>query len=129
MQTGGMREVLRSKGGRSSLLSKQTAKALRVLRLGLEVRLVSEPSKVAPFPAIPGVELEFETDPGITPTRNAYFHVPAAYMERAMKRIEEMEAQGIIERVLGAPKWCSGVSAVPKGPSDFRLVVNMRQGC
>ncbi|XP_058449085.1 uncharacterized protein K02A2.6-like [Malaya genurostris] len=37
-----------------------------------------------------------------------------------------MEARGIIERVTKAPEWISGMSAVPKGKNDFRLVVNMR---
>lgn len=37
-----------------------------------------------------------------------------------------MESDGIIEKVTESPKWISGLSAVPKGKSDFRLVVNMK---
>ncbi|XP_055614457.1 uncharacterized protein LOC129760812 [Uranotaenia lowii] len=58
--------------------------------------------------------------------KNAYFNVPAAYREAAERRFEEMAARGIIEKVTSAPRWISGMSAVPKGKNDFRLVVNMR---
>ncbi|XP_055590116.1 uncharacterized protein K02A2.6-like [Uranotaenia lowii] len=75
---------------------------------------------------MPGVKIKFSVDPKIPPVRNAYFNVPAALRDAARERLEGMEAQGIIERVTVAPEWISGMSAVPKGKSDFRLVVNMR---
>lgn len=34
-----------------------------------------------------------------------------------------MDPQDIIERVERAPRWISGMSAVPKGKQDFMLVV------
>lgn len=37
-----------------------------------------------------------------------------------------MESQGIIEGVSQTPRWVSGLSLVPKGKNDFRLVINMR---
>jgi hypothetical protein len=60
------------------------------------------------------------------PTKNAYYNVPAAFQDRARERLEEMEAMGIIESVKEAPEWISGMSLVPKGKTDFRLVVNMQ---
>ena len=115
-------------GGRTSLLSKNTSKALKILKIGLEVNQLSQSTsqKKETFPFIPGPELEFDIDTSVTPTKNPYFHVPAAYLEKARERLKEMEEQGIIERVTGAPQWISGVSAVPKGQNDFRLVINMR---
>ena len=70
--------------------------------------------------------VHFDIDNSVTPSKNAYYNVPVAYGERARARLKEMQAQGIIEEVERAPRWISGMSLVPKGKTDFRLVVNMR---
>ncbi|XP_055527858.1 uncharacterized protein K02A2.6-like [Wyeomyia smithii] len=75
---------------------------------------------------MPGVVVKFSIDETIPPVRNAYFNVPAAFREAAKQRLKQMEEQDIIEQVTTAPNWISGMSAVPKGKTDFRLVVNMR---
>ncbi|XP_055543055.1 uncharacterized protein K02A2.6-like [Wyeomyia smithii] len=75
---------------------------------------------------MPGVTVKFSVNKAIAPVKNAYYNVPAAYREAARQRLHEMESRGIIERVTSAPSWISGMSAVPKGKNDFRLVVNMR---
>lgn len=116
-------------GGAKSLLSKSTAIKLKLLKMGLSVNFVSTDTKseeVKAFPSIPEVEAEFEIDESVTPTKNAYYHVPAAFSERAKQRLKDMEASDIIEKVTKAPRWISGMSAVKKGKDDFRLVVNMK---
>lgn len=75
---------------------------------------------------MPGVKVKFSVDSSIAPTKNAYYNVPAAFREAARQRLHDMENRGIIEKVISAPSWISGMSAVAKGKSDFRLVVNMR---
>ena len=116
-----------AKGGTSSLLSRDTAKKVKVLKLGLSVNAVTEEVKpLKPFPSVPGEVVEFDIDESVPPTQNAYYHVPAAFAQKARERLREMEEQEIIEKVTEAPEWISGMSAVPKGATDFRLVVNMR---
>ncbi|XP_053686512.1 uncharacterized protein K02A2.6-like [Sabethes cyaneus] len=78
------------------------------------------------FPKVPGIKIKFSVDKSVTPVKNAYYNVPAAFREGARNRLREMETRGIIERVTKAPEWISGMSAVAKGKDDFRLVVNMR---
>lgn len=116
------------KGGEKSLLGRFTAKAMRVLQLGESVNAINqgEEGEVERFPVIPGEKVTFDIDPLVPPSKNVYYHIPAAFSERAAQRLKKMVAQGIIEEVLKAPRWISGMSAVPKGPSDFRLVVNMK---
>lgn len=121
-----------AKAGRS-LLGRKTAIIMGVLSLGIGVSVgqgsgsdINAIGVTQPFPAIPDFEAVFDIDHTIAPTKNAYYHVPAAFSERASARLEEMEHKDIIERVYDAPRWISGMSAVPKGGSDFRLVVNMR---
>lgn len=126
-----------SKAGRS-LLGRKTAIEMELLRVGIGVGNknlaqgawpavdVNALNLAVPFPAIPNFEAVFDVDESVAATRNAYYHVPAAYADRARARLDEMEQSDIIERVFDAPRWISGMSAVPKGASDFRLVVNMR---
>ena len=118
------------RGSTKSLLGRATAIALKVLRLGPEINSCAlkpqQTEPAAPFPVVPGRQVHFDIDPSITPTRNAYYNVPAAYREPAQKRLDEMQAQDIIEDVTEAPRWISGMSLVPKGKNDFRLVVNMK---
>lgn len=77
------------------------------------------------FPAIPNFIVDFDIDPDVTPSVRAYVNIPEAFRDKAAQRLAKMVAQGIIKRVDAAPRWVSGLSAVPKGNSDFRLVVNM----
>lgn len=112
--------------GRRSLLGRSTASDLKILQVGASVNTCegAEDSKI--FPKVPGVLIKFSVDKSVTPVKNAYFNVPAAYRDSARARLQDMEDRGIIERVTKAPNWISGMSAVPKGKDDFRLVVNMR---
>lgn len=117
------------KGGQRSLLGRATAIALKILKMGVEVNNITAApvgQQVEPFPFIPDEIADFSIDESVPKTKNAYYHVPAAYRQRAKERLADMEGQEIIEKVLSAPKWISGMSAVPKGRGDFRLVVNMR---
>lgn len=118
-------------GGRKSLLSRRTAVRMKVLKLGLTIEnIIAQAPETAgesiPFPSIPNEIADFDIDETIPPTKNAYYHVPAAYSKQASARLADMEAQDIIEKVERAPRWISGMSAVPKGKEDFRLVVNMK---
>lgn len=117
------------RGGNKSLIGQQTAVKMRLLKVGLSVNSITELKEldtIKPFPSVPGDEIEFDVDESVTPSKNAYYHVPAAFSDRARERLAIMEAQDIIERVRKAPKWISGMSAVSRGKSDFRLVVNMK---
>lgn len=111
--------------GRRSLLGRSTASDMKLLFVGSQVN-DCEMGDDKVFPKMPGVKVKFSIDKSVPPTRNAYYNILAAYREGARKRLLEMEASGIIERVTIAPEWISGISAVPKGTNDFRLVVNMR---
>lgn len=112
--------------GQRSLLGRETASDLKVLLVGQAVNCTEQNRGVDTFPKVPGVKIKFSIDRSVPPVRNAYFNVPAAFREAAKLRLEKMEAKGIIEKVTAAPEWISGMSAVPKGKDDFRLVVNMR---
>ncbi|XP_055522745.1 uncharacterized protein K02A2.6-like [Wyeomyia smithii] len=113
------------KEGKRSLLGRSTASDLKLLAIRPQINEYRVDKKEI-FPKMPGVKIRFSVDKTIPPTRNAFYNIPAAYREGARRRLLEMEANGIIERVISAPEWISGMSAVAKGKDDFRLVVNMR---
>lgn len=112
--------------GHRSLLGRATSGDMRLLKVGASINSCGEVIAVDVFPKMPGVLVKFSINKSVAPVRNAYYNVPAAYREGARQRLREMEQRGIIERVTTAPEWISGMSAVPKGKNDFRLVVNMR---
>lgn len=108
--------------GLRSLLGRSTASDLGLLKVGAAVNACEITEGMKEFPKMPGVNV----DRTVVPVKNAYYNVPAAYREGAKRRLLEMEALGIIEKVISAPNWISGMSAVFKGKNDFRLVVNNR---
>lgn len=115
------------KGGRKSLLGRRTAMEMKLLAVGLEVNQISSANSTVPeFPSIPGVEVNFDVDEFVLPMRHAYVNIPIHFREAADERLRNMQQLGIIEPASGSPRWISGMSAVPKGKADFRLIVNMR---
>lgn len=114
-------------GSKRSILGRTTAKEMKLLAVGLEVNAIIESEViVSEFPCIPDLAVDFDVDPTVPPTAHAYVSIPVHYRKLACERLSVMEANGIIERVKTAPRWISGLIAVPKGKNNFRLVVNMR---
>jgi RNase H-like domain found in reverse transcriptase/Reverse transcriptase (RNA-dependent DNA polymerase)/Integrase zinc binding domain len=114
------------KGGGRSLLGRATAFTMRILQVGTQVNAISaSPTADEEFPSIPGVEIDFDIDESVKGVHRSYVSIPAHFYEPAMKRIAEMCRTKIIEEVKTPGKWLSGLSAVPKGKGDMRLVVNM----
>lgn len=129
--------------GSKSILGRESAIRMQLLQVGMEVGRAqpgvgmmetnaeggeateAQADKEEEFPAIPDFIFDFDIDEEVPPSVNAYVNIPEAYRVRAGQRLKKMEAQGIIEKVTEAPRFISGLSAVPKGNDDFRLVVNM----
>lgn len=134
--------------GERSILGRETAIRMELLQVGVSVKTnpvaastvnlisatvtaqadinaVETSMDASEFPAIPNFVLDFDIDVSVAPTVRAFVSIPEAYRKKAAERLHDMERKGIIERVKEAPRWMSGLSAVPKGPDDFRLVVNM----
>jgi hypothetical protein len=68
------------RGAKNSLLGREAAIALGVLRRGLNaVAHSTQSSESVLFPKIPGEKVHFDVDPEVLPTKNAFYSVPAAY--------------------------------------------------
>lgn len=130
-----------------ALLSRSTALRYNVLLLGVNVPLPNAKnpaiidhlyaieennldqttsSKIFPKFMMPPVKIKLDLT--VEPRRCSYTNIPFAWRAAAKNRLREMEEAGIIERVTGDMdrSHCSALLAVPKGISDFRLVVDLR---
>lgn len=126
-----------------ALLSRSTSTRYSILLLGLKVPLIDcnlgkvdkcNWQKIAfittsePFPKfnIPAVKISYDSSK--PPCRNIYMNVPPAMKHAVNKRLEELISADIIERVTEGmdTSFCSSMLIVPKGPNDFRLVVDLR---
>lgn len=111
------------KGATKSLLSRTTAEDLKVLAMGKDVNAIEFPDE---FPVMPGVKVDFKVNKKIKPVNNGYVNIPLHFRADARRKVRDLVRQGIVSRFRGYAKWLSGVSVVPKGKNDCRLVVNMR---
>jgi hypothetical protein len=111
------------KGGRTSLLGRRAATAMKLLAVGLRVNAVQ--MGPAEFPSIPGALVDFDIDYSVEPVCHSYVSIPANFHAPAIARLKKMEEAKVIGQAHDAPDWLAGLSAVPKGKGDFHLVVNM----
>ncbi|XP_055523219.1 uncharacterized protein K02A2.6-like [Wyeomyia smithii] len=128
-----------------SLLGRATATRYSILLLGLKVPLINENLPLqswcetgdneiatvqtdAIFPRfnVPPVEIPYDkTRP---PCRNVFMNIPIAVKPIVEKRLDQLLAANIIERVTDGmdTSFCSSMLAIPKGRDDIRLVIDLR---
>lgn len=112
--------------GTRDLLGKETAVDLKVLKLGLEINMVSEPKVVIPFPKFKGIKLDIAIDNTVTPVSQPCRRIPVPLEERVNKKIDELIKLDIIEPVNEPSKWVNPIVPVLKGADEVRLCVDMR---
>ena len=53
--------------------------------------------------------------------------IPIPYREKVKEELSRMEEQGVISRVDGPTKWCSGMVAIPKKNGAVRICVDLQK--
>ncbi|XP_043862245.1 uncharacterized protein K02A2.6-like [Drosophila santomea] len=106
------------KNGRQSLLGRDTAIKLNVLRLGLNVNHIEEPT---PFPKWKGVKVKLCIDPEIRPVQQPVRRIPVALEEKVHAKPEEALKRDIIEPVMGPSSWISPIVLAFKENGDIRI--------
>ena len=122
------------KGTRLSLLGYDTARELNLIRIGPSetvnsLNLSENTTHSMAFPKIPMSALRFRVDDSVSPKQIIRYNIPKAFEPTTNMRLRTMEQQGIIERADKDQDVISFVSPlvlVPKGPKDFRIVVDYR---
>lgn len=109
--------------GSQSLLGRETAVRLKVLRLGLDVNRIED---VMPFPKMKGVLVKLSIDHLVRPVQQPLRRIPIALEEKVANKLEEAIGLDIIEPVVGPSPWISPVVIVFKGNGEMRLCIDMR---
>lgn len=110
--------------GCQSLLGRDTATQLGVLKLGVNVNRVDV---VEPFPKMLGVKIKLSINPEVKPIQQAMRRVPIALEKQVEDKINQMLAQDIIEPVSGPTSWISPIVIVFKEGGEMRLCIDMRR--
>lgn len=108
------------------LIGRDTATAMKILRIGNDVKIIENGMDVKVMGKIKGVLIDIPMKPDAKPVVQPYRRVPVALEVAVDKKIDELLGQGIIEKVNQPSKWISPVIVVPKG-DDIRLCLDMRR--
>ncbi|XP_055596046.1 uncharacterized protein LOC129746422 [Uranotaenia lowii] len=118
-------------GGLQSLLGKETAIRLGVLKLGLanlenSINAVA-PELKRPFPKIKNVQVRIPVNVNIPPVVQRVRRPPIALLSRIEEKLEQLLTTDIIEPVSGPSPWVSPLVTIVKDNGDLRLCVDMRR--
>lgn len=121
--------ILVAPQGQTNLLSKSTAFALGVLKIGYYVNSVSSeniPGSLSEFPKVPDVSLRIQIDESVQPIAQAARRFPIAMEADVENAIQELLQKNIIERAEGPLTWVSPLVPIRKTDGRIRLCVDMR---
>lgn len=114
------------------LLGHDTATEMGILSINASVNQIGD--SVQEFPKIKNVTVEIPIRPGVIPVAQPYRRVPIALEEIVDRKINELERQGIIEKVNEPSSWISPVVVVEKKSEDgviseknLRVCIDMRR--
>ncbi|XP_058816871.1 uncharacterized protein K02A2.6-like [Topomyia yanbarensis] len=115
--------------GQTNLLSKSTAFALGVLKIGYNINQISQENPVdnlSEFPKVPNVTLKIQVDGNVQPIAQAARRFPIAMEADVETEIQELLQKNIIERAEGPLTWVSPLVPIRKSNGRLRMCVDMR---
>ena len=128
-------EVLVIKGRGMSLRGNISATELEVLKLGINIAMVTSKadSLKQKYPEVfEGVgklknkQISLDIDPTVKPTAQPYRRIPFNLRGRIRDKTTELLDLGIIEPVEGPAPWVNLEVIVPRNKGEIRLCVDMR---
>ncbi|XP_058463779.1 uncharacterized protein K02A2.6-like [Malaya genurostris] len=126
--TGIWTHVLVAPEGQVNLLSKGTAFALGVLKIGYNVNqiAITQATGMDEFPKVPNVLLNIQVDKTIQPVVQGVRRFPIAMEADVEEAIHNLLKRKIIERAEGPLTWVSPLVPIRKTDGKIRLCVDMR---
>lgn len=113
------------KGGQKDILGDATAKALGVLKVGVEVNSINTDLK--PFSLIKGAQAHIRMIPNTTPVFQPLRRVPIPMEEAVNKKLEQLLKRDIIEVKQGPATWVSPLVVVGKASGEPRICLDLRR--
>ena len=129
-------EFLVIKGRGMSLLGKVTATELGVLKVGINIAVVTTKAHdlKLQYPEVFGgvgklkdKQISLDIDPTVKPVAQPYRRIPFNLREKVQDKTTELLELGIVEPVEGPAPWVNPVVIVPKNNGEIRLCIDMRQ--
>lgn len=111
------------KDGKQCLLGDETAKKLKVLKIGFNIGTIQSTT----FPKMKGILIEIPVDLNVKPVQQPYRRVPFALEDKIAEKLRYLLEQDIIERVDQPSAWVSPIVPVVKDSGEIRLCVDMRR--
>ncbi|MCG7879290.1 MAG: RNase H-like domain-containing protein, partial [Candidatus Thiodiazotropha endolucinida] len=126
------------KGTGKPLIGHKTATELGLLRIGVpediatvntetERILASYQDRFEGLGKLKDFELKLHVDESVKPVAQPARKIPFKMRSQVERKLKELEAQDVIERVQGPTPWVSALVPIPKKDGDVRLCVDMRQ--
>lgn len=115
--------------GQRNLLGDATSKELGVLKVGMDIHLVSDKNdqNLVPFPKIKDVQVHIQMDPNIVPVFQPLRRIPIALEDAVNKKLDELLERDIIEKKIGPATWVSPLVVANKANGEIRLCVDLRR--
>ena len=110
--------------GEISLLGKETAKKLGILKLGPNINKID---KVTAFPKIKDVIVKLTINPHVKPVQQPLRRVPISVEKLVEEKLQEALQSDIIERVLRPSGWVSNIVVIFKANGEIRICLDMRR--
>lgn len=108
-----------------------SAKKMGLLVIGLPSmhgnQVYSVNSRMLPFPKIKGVRIRLPIDASVKPIKQPLRRIPVMLMESIKKKLDEMESQEIIQKVVEPSEWTSPMVPVLKDNGEVRICIDMRR--
>ena len=122
-------------GAGQSLLGRDTALKLNVLKLGPSVNVINDrgilnqyPEVIKGFGKLKNFQLKVPLDRTVTPVVQTVRRIPYQLRDKLEHTLQELEQLDIIEPVNGPCDWVSPIVCVPKANGkDIRICVDMRR--
>ncbi|XP_058814101.1 uncharacterized protein K02A2.6-like isoform X8 [Topomyia yanbarensis] len=112
-------------GGQRCLLGNNTAKALGILRVGLDIQQVQHADK--PFPKINDVQVHIHMDSEAKPVFQPLRRIPIPLESAVNRTLEQLLNRDIIERKEGPASWVSPLVMVGKSNGEPRICLDLRR--
>nr|CAI5866793.1 unnamed protein product [Callosobruchus analis] len=110
--------------GDVSLLGKETAQRLGILKIGLGVNTIRG---IEPFPTVKNVKVKLSIESTVKPVQQPLRRVPIAIEPLVEEKLKEALERDIIETVEGHSPWISPIVITFKSDGDIRICVDMRR--
>lgn len=115
------------KGGQMSLIGKETAVKLGILKIDSSIRHITNKQKSKGLPVIKGVEVDIPIDQNIQPVSQPLRRTPIPLEEAVDKKLDELLDNDIIEPVKDHTGWVSPMVIICKPNKEIRICIDMRR--